>query len=216
MYMIHEIEFAITTFCQARCRSCSRTDQDTGQPAKWLELKHMDFGIYKNVLQSNIAFNDLSHTTIRLCGEYGDPMMHPDIEKFMLYAADRNMNRLIIQTNGGLRHPAWYHKMTKYQNIRIVWGIDGTDHDTNWKYREGVDHQRAMDNMRTWFTNGGGGIWAFLLFEWNWHQIPEAIAIANEIGCTIEFKLNSREWGLLSPTNRTVTINLLKEYGYEV
>lgn len=214
--MIHEIDFALTTYCQARCRTCARTDFDTGQQASWLKLQHMDFDIYKNLLEANLTLKDLTKTKLTFCGEFGDPMMHPRIEEFMVYTSERDIRWLIINTNGGLRKPEWYHAMADYQNIRIEFGIDGTDHDTNWKYREGVDWQRAMDNMRSWFANDGCGHWAFLLFEWNWHQIPEAIDMANEIGCKIEFKLNRRDYGLLTPENRSRAVSLLKEYGYDV
>ena len=97
----------------------------------------------------------------------------------------------------------------------IDWGIDGTDHDTNWLYREGVNYERAMENMHTWFSNGGGGAWHFLIFDWNWFQIPEAIHIAKDIGCKLEFKFNNRKHGLISPENKNIAWDLLEEY-YEV
>ena len=214
--MIHEIDFALTTYCQAKCRTCARTNRETGETADWLELKHMDFEVYKSVLENNKAFADMSKTRLNFCGEFGDPMMHPEIEKFIEYTSNTGLEWLVVNTNGGLRKPEWYHKMADFQNVRIEWGIDGTDHDTNWKYREGVNWQRAMDNMTAWFANDGCGHWAFLLFEWNWHQIPEAIKMAEDIGTRIEFKLNRRDYGLLTPENRTRAVNLLKEHGFEV
>lgn len=215
--MIHDLEFALTTYCQAKCRSCARTNPNTGDKADWLKLQHMNFDMYKQLLKNNTSIAGTQGKRIVFCGEFGDPMMHPQIEDFINYTTDNvDIKRLIINTNGGLRDPEWYKHIAARETVRIEWGIDGTDHDTNWLYREGVDWNRAMANMKAWFSNGGSGHWAFLLFDWNWHQIPTAVAMAQEIGCQLDFKINFREWGLLTPENRTSTVKLLKEYGYDV
>jgi MoaA/NifB/PqqE/SkfB family radical SAM enzyme len=103
---------------------------------------------------------------ILFCGELGDPMMHPDIEEIIDICLGA-VPRIEIATNGGLRQPDWYEKIAKkYGNrIHIKWAIDGTDHKTNWKYREGVDFKRAMSNMKAWIKNGGAGDWHFLIFD---------------------------------------------------
>lgn len=208
---LHNFDFAITTYCQAKCRSCARTNESTGEKEKWLKLQHMDFDLYQKVLQ-----NKLDYWELTLCGEFGDPMMHPEIEKFVDYGLTI-FRRVHINTNGGLRQPSWYKRVAQKHtyNVMIDWGIDGTDHDTNWLYREGVNYERAMENMHTWFSNGGGGAWHFLIFDWNWFQIPEAIHIAKDIGCKLEFKFNNRKHGLISPENKNIAWDLLEEY-YEV
>lgn len=218
--MEYNFDFALTTYCQARCRSCARTNDKTGEKEPWLELKHMDLDIFNTRLKGfnrNIGY-------IQFCGEFGDPLMHPHIRQFidnaLLYT-----DKVHINTNGGLRNPNFYsdlvkdygHPSSKYpdKKVHIKWGIDGTDHDTNWLYREGVDWQRAIDNMTAWFANEGHGSWHFLIFDWNWYQIPEAIKMAKDIGCEIEFKFNNRSWGLIGQENKKHAIKLLEEY-YEM
>lgn len=209
--MKYNFDFALTTHCQAKCRSCARTDETTGERVSWLPLKHMDFEIFKHTLDSSNFDNELGY--IQFCGEYGDPCMHPKIEDFVDYSL-KFANRVHINTNGGLRQPTWYeHMALKYPgDIQIKWGIDGTDHDTNWLYREGVDWNRAINNMKAWFSNGGNGAWHFLIFEWNWHQIPEAVNLAKEIGCEIEFKINNRSYGKISDENKRKAVELLNQY----
>ena len=58
------------------------------------------------------------------------------------------------------------------QNKRLTFcfSIDGITHDVNWKYREGVDWERAWRNMLTWFKHGGRGRWEYPVFEWNKHS----------------------------------------------
>ena len=204
----HAFDFAITTYCQARCRSCMRTNESTGEKVDWLKLEHMPLDKFKNIL-SNIETTKLHR--LEFCGEFGDPIMHPDIEEFIDIGL-QYVPYILIDTNGGLRQPDWYkHIATKYKNrVVINWGIDGIDHDTNWLYREGVDWKRAMDNMKAWFSSGGRGQWHFLIFEWNFHQIPEAYQMSKQIDCEIMFKMNGREFGLISDENRRTVYKLME------
>jgi len=208
--MKHSFDFALTTYCQAKCRSCARTNPSTGEQADWLELKHMDLDVFKRVLSQS---KNIQYDWIQFCGELGDPMMHPKVEDFIVEANKYVTTMIHVNTNGGLRNPDWYARMARdYPRLRIKFGVDGTDHDTNWLYREGVDWQRAMDNMTAWFTNGGAGAWHFLIFDWNWHQIPEAVDIAKKIGAPLEFKINNRQWGLITEENRKIAWRLLEEH----
>ena len=205
-----EFDFALTTYCQARCRSCARTNIDTGEKEDWLKLEHMDLNTYKEVLNHYLATRDGKDIRIIYCGELGDPLMHPDINEFVEYTAPR-VKELVIKTNGGLRQPEWYTKIgTDYDNIIFHFGIDGTDHDTNWLYREGVNFERAMDNMLTWFRNGGRGEWQFLIFDWNWHQIPAAKQLATDNNIRIQFKFNNRHFGKITDENRKHAYDLLR------
>lgn len=208
-YDSHWIEFALTTHCQAKCRSCARTNENTGEKEDWLKLEHMNLDVFKRTLEESPNINV---SVIRFCGEFGDPMMHPEIDKFIetaLIFADK----VIISTNGGLRKPEWYVTIAnKYkERLEIVFGIDGVDHNTNWKYREGVDWQRAMDNMTAYSKAGGIGQWDFLVFEWNWHQILLARKLAKDIDILMYFKFNTRKFGLISNEDKQKALKLVKE-----
>ena len=188
-YDSNHIEFAITTYCQAKCRSCARTNENTGEKEDWLTLKHMDLNVFKRTLEESSGVNIRS---IDFCGEFGDPMMHPEIDKFIETALTFT-DKVQISTNGGLRNAEWYSTIAnKYkEKLEINWAIDGASHDINWKYREGVDWNRAMKNMQTYIENGGNGHWWYILFEWNWHQIPLARKMAKDIGIVLTFRYNS-------------------------
>jgi MoaA/NifB/PqqE/SkfB family radical SAM enzyme len=209
-YDSHWLEFALTTYCQAKCRSCARTNQDTGEKESWLELKHMDIDVFTSTLELS---KDLNISTIQFCGEFGDPMMHPEINKFIDSAMKFARKSVIINTNGGLRSPDWYTSIVKQygDKIQIQWAIDGITHDVNWMYREGVDFERAMNNMKAYIEADGEGKWWFIIFEWNWHQIPEARKIANNLGIDIEFRFNDRNYGLISRESKLKAERLLNE-----
>ena len=207
MEYLTEIDFALTTYCQARCRSCARTNQHTGEKEDWLELKHMNLDVFKRTLA---ASTNIKYNLIEFCGELGDPMMHPQVDKFIETALEY-APIILISTNGALRNANWYKTIAeKYtDDVFINWAIDGATHDTNWKYREGVDFNKAFENMKTHTQSGGHGEWRYLIFEWNWHEIPLARQMAKEIGIKIIFCFNNRDFGLITPDSRLDAEKLL-------
>lgn len=219
----YNFDFALTTYCQAKCRSCTRMDEDNpGQASPHLTLNHFDLDVFKNIVSTSKVIRDRNRY-IQFCGELGDPFMHPQIEDFIEVAMEYG-GGVNINTNGGLRKPAFYEHLAKKfdtgphdrRRLQIKWGIDGADHETNWKYREGVDWHRAMDNLTAWKTHSGEGEWHFLIFEWNWHQIFDAKKLADDIGCDIFFKFNSRGWGLISPENKIKANKMIQEITGEI
>lgn len=128
--------------------------------------------------------------------------MHPQIDKIVDYLQEaEHVGTIEINTNGGLRQPKWYEKIGDYEKLEIIFGIDGIDHDTNWKYREGVDFQRAWDNMLAFKSKNNRVNWQFIIFEWNWEQIQEAKRIADDLDIKISFIINRGYHGRLSPQN---------------
>ena len=53
----------------------------------------------------------------------------------------------------------------------------------------------------------------FLIFSWNWHQIPIAYEYATKNNIAIEFKFNNRDFGLISDEDKQKAFKLLKELG---
>jgi len=210
----HQLDFALTTYCQAKCRSCARTNEETGDKADWVELLHMNIDVFKRTLD---ASSNLHIEWIEFCGELGDPMMHPHVDTFIETALNYT-TQVTISTNGALRNHTWYEKIAKkYKHkLTIMFAIDGATHDVNWLYREGVDFNKAFENMKSFQASGGLGEWAFLIFEWNWHQIPLACSLAKEIGIPIEFRYNDRNFGLITPESKIQADILLAANGYEL
>jgi len=212
--MRHSFDFSISSHCQAGCHGCARTSSRDGKIEPWLKPEHMDHAVFCNILKNTKG--KIKIRKIQFCGELGDPMMHPEIDNFIDTAADYS-TYIEINTNGGLEQPSWYATTAKKDiNLHIVFGIDGIDHDTNVQYRKGVDFNRAWDNMTTWVNNGGKGYWHFILFQWNYHQIPEAVKLARSLGIDILFKINKsddiREGMLPDSTDLVEAQKLLKEH----
>jgi len=201
---IPTIDFGITSHCNAGCSGCARTNNDTRKAYEWLELKHVDAdNLIKYISEAYNFFPSL--TNIKLCGDRGDPMMHPRIE-FLIDTlckdnqhAKRNLN-LKINTNGSLRNPDFYEKIADYKNMTLTWSIDGFE-ETNHVYRYGCDFDKIWDNFTTFCKTGGGSNanWDFLVFKHNWHEIPRVKEEATKLNVnSLDFKIVRQgvHWGL--------------------
>ena len=40
-------DFALTSYCQSRCKTCPRTNRETGEPEDWLVIRHVPFDKFK-------------------------------------------------------------------------------------------------------------------------------------------------------------------------
>jgi len=193
-----DLEMAVTTHCNARCRGCPRTDKDTGKKISWLTLSHMKLSTFKAITTGQ---DNVRH--IKICGEFGDPVMNPQLQDMIDYAMTTTDITMMINTNGGLRNASWYKSLADQygKRIVIVFGIDGLDHDTNWKYREGVIFDKAYNNMLSFHQNGGDATWQFILFSWNEHQLEEVRARGLSLGLNQTFLVDGEYRQYLEQTN---------------
>ncbi len=193
------IDFCITTYCQSKCPTCPRTNEATLDLESFISLQHMPFAVWENVVDGI----DWSNKIIQFCGEHGDPMMHPDIEKFILSGCSRAWS-VEVNTNGGIRNKKWYHDIWEkvedcdYGELAFTFAIDGLTQETNEKYRINVDFERAWENFNV-CANKYPRLtkWDYLIFEHNWHELEDVIRIAKELEVNLVCKVNRGEYGLL-------------------
>jgi hypothetical protein len=148
----------------------------------------------------NYYSNTLIDVTVKLCGEWGDPAMHPDLADIVQYAANKmHIDSVIINTNGGLRSATfwtslYYNTTDSNASVNVMWGIDGSTHYYNDMYRRNVNTARAFENMHAWFdVSNDNGMWQYLAFAWNYndwesaynysvmHNIPFKFAIGHVV-----------------------------------
>lgn len=161
-----EINFGLTSFCNAGCPLCERTIQINELPIVHLPLAKIEENMKS--LPPNI-------TTIAFQGDFGDPLMHPDITQ-VIDLAYEHKKKIRIHTNGGLRNPQWFAEIgKKYPQTEIIFGIDGLDHETNDMYRKKVNFELAMSNMLEYqkHCDKDKCVWQFIVFPWNKHQITQ-------------------------------------------
>ncbi len=210
------LDVYITNQCQAGCPSCGRFEDFFKTPFKTCELLSMEHVPYETVIRW--IKNNIPHGKdykIKLCGEFGDPMMHPQIFDIIRYVRHRQENTVLVHTNGGLRNKDFYVKLAETLDPfgHLVFSIDGTTAEVNDLYRKRVNFERAMDNMITFaeHCHEGGCSWDFLIFDWNWQQIPEAARIAKQYNIGIDFKFQDREYGLIADANISKANDMIEQ-----
>jgi MoaA/NifB/PqqE/SkfB family radical SAM enzyme len=188
------LELSITSYCQAKCPSCLRTEL--------LLEKSQDFSVqHVDLARIKTAIKNMAGTVqeLTLCGEFGDPLMHPDVEEIISFVTQHNI-RTAINTNGGLRAADFFKRLAKNENVSFHFGIDGMDSETSQKYRVDVDWERAWHNMNTWFSECHSldrdvkytGGWNLLVFDFNKHQILDIYHYAKENRIPLFIRINRR------------------------
>ena len=167
------LEVSFTTYCNANCPLCIRTDKKTGKKKESLPLWHYDIDKFKTLCDQ---LDTTQIRSIHFCGDYGDPMMHPHIEQAIDYAILQKGMLVQVDTNGGVRDKEWYKKIAeRYEGkLYINFSIDGFDQATNSIYRVDVDFEKAKENCTTFAKYNlwpGNCNWQMLIFNQNYHQI---------------------------------------------
>lgn len=186
-------ELSITTYCQAKCPLCARTDRTTGGLIDYIDLQHSDIDTILNTISDVAQYTSVRK--IQICGDYGDPLMHPNIEDIINKINSYDL-LASIHTNGGLRNKDFYERVAKTNTV-LIFGIDGMDESTNSKYRIGVNFDKAIENMLTYAKATRGRnktLWDFLIFDFNYHQMDDAVRFANENDIDLNFRINNRDW----------------------
>jgi len=182
MRKLNEIELELTSKCNAACPACKRTQLNIKGRLEINDIVLTD-------LQKAFEAIDLEDADVRFCGILGDPCVHDDVENISKYFVDNKKAKVSIYTNGGMRTPKFWEKLghiskinsTKYrQGLTVKFAVDGLE-DTNHLYRQNVNWQKVITNMTTYSQAGGFGIWNFITFKHNEHQIDQALNKAKEL-----------------------------------
>ena len=193
------VDIEITNHCQARCPVCPRTDAlsnpDDPRPWSWLKLEHAPTASVVNRINSLRHVEDLH---IKFCGEWGDPLMHPDLLDMVQAAVDCGAS-VNINTNAALRNAAWWDSL-RNTGCEVVFGIDGSVGNISELYRINTNGDAALRNMRDWFSGGGRGYWQYLAFAHNQHDWCTAVDAAVEWGVPMSFRQGNSTDGMMSWT----------------
>lgn len=172
---ITQLTLEITSFCNLHCPQCPRYTEDGFLAID--EQKHLSYDKFSKNFDIK-KFPNLKEIIIE--GDYGDALMHPDLDKFLTFFKD--IKNIKVVTNGTIRNPNWWQNTAqKYKNLTVVFSIDGLE-DTNHIYRINAKWEKIIKNCTNFIKNGGYAEWKYIVFGHNQHQIQSAEKIAKEIG----------------------------------
>lgn len=201
---IHHIQIDITSYCNARCGGCGRNVAG-GETQPWLQLNHFDKHIWYRLFTEDTI--DAEILQLKLNGNWGDAGMHPDLPELISVFGKCNPKASVqICTNGGTHNEEWWSNLgnalsrnTKYHAVDFA--IDGLE-DTHSIYRRSTDYNKILANAISFSKAGGKSRWIMTLFDYNIHQIDEAIEVARKNNFTsIKFRYSHTKNALVkTPT----------------
>lgn len=187
------LHLELSSRCNASCPACSR-NLAGGPVSPNLKITELTIDDIKSFFPEVFARNLIG---INYCGNVGDPGMALDLLPILEYFQSTSQKNIAqqVRTNGGMRKPEYWQDVGKFfaglpkrpdeshifYHPAVVFSVDGLE-DTNHLYRRGVRWDKVMANMEAYASTGAFGIWEFLVFEHNQHQLEDAKKLADKLG----------------------------------
>lgn len=200
-----------TNLCTLKCPGCARTRFINQWSQHW-----KNFSLETDALL-NFLDIDLANKQITLCGNYGDPIYHPDLIKIVSEFKIRGAN-IFLYTNGSYQKPEWWEKLCSLLNHsdKIVFSVDGAP-DNFTQYRINADWGSIHTAMKIVARSKCNSTWKYIPFAFNQTDIERTQALSQEIGIN-EFIVDpSDRFDVWTDHLKPTDVNLLgKRYNNQV
>ena len=165
-----------TNICTLKCSGCARTRFIDQWPQHW---KNQNINI-----DSLLRFLDLDLTNkkITLCGNYGDPIYHPDFVDLVKQLKARGTT-LSIVTNGSYKKQNWWQELVSNLDSTdsITFSVDGTPENFT-QYRVNADWESIRIGMDVVANSHCDSSWKYIPFAFNQTDIEQTKKLSQSIG----------------------------------
>lgn len=165
-----------TNICTLKCPGCARTRFINQWSQHWknhsLDIDHL----------LKFLDIDLAGFKILLCGNYGDPIYHPDFVEFVTKLKQRG-SVISIVTNGSYRTTDWWKALTSVLTSAdcITFSVDGIP--TNFtQYRINADWDTIKQGMQISAESACQTEWKYIPFSFNSADIESAEHLSQQLG----------------------------------
>lgn len=177
-----------TSHCQLRCPSCPTA---SGAIRPTIGAGHLKLDDFRRLLEENPT---LEHIEL---SNYGEMFLNPALLSIMELAAQKGVQ--LAAANGvNFNHASEkvIEGLAKYSFRALTISLDGASQETYQRYRVRGDFARVINNIRLlndykakYQTTYPRLHWQFVIFGHNEHELPQAKALAQELGMTFAPKL---------------------------
>jgi hypothetical protein len=161
MILPHGFHIEPTNICTLKCSECSRTKFLNKWPSHW---KNQSLDIDQLLSFLDI---DLTNVPILLCGNYGDPIYHPEFINFVANLKQKGAI-LSIVTNGSYKKEIWWKELCNVlteQDI-VQFSIDGSPENFT-QYRVNGDWESIKVGIETCVNAQCQTEWKYIPFGYN-------------------------------------------------
>jgi len=136
----------ISTYCNAGCPQCHRTNSNGLGKEDWLPL------VQWTIDQFKAAFSPSTMSHIKrfhFCGTWGDPMMVKDILKIVQYIIRYSNARVSFDTNGSMRSEEfwWDLAVSGGNRLTLRFDVDGINQEMHQHYRRFTELNKVLNHM---------------------------------------------------------------------
>jgi pyruvate-formate lyase-activating enzyme len=165
-----------TNICTLKCPGCPRTRFIDQWPQHW---KNHNLDIDQLLQFLDI---DLTDKKILLCGDYGDPIYHPDFIDFVKKLKSRGSIITII-TNGSYKKQDWWKELVNNLSAAdtINFSVDGTPENFT-EYRINADWESIRVGMDVVANSHCNSSWKYIPFSFNQADIKQVEKLSQNIG----------------------------------
>jgi len=183
----------ISTYCNAACPQCHRTNPNGLDKADWLPLVAWDLETFKKAY-------DLENTKIlyrhfSFCGTWGDPVMNRDLIGMVEYIIKFSNADVGIDTNGSIRNEEWWWDLGRIggRRVRVTFAVDGVNQKMHSHYRQKTDLKKVLNNMESLSGTMSYPIVRTIVFKHNEDYLDEIEKLCKDHGAShIEFTPSDR------------------------
>jgi MoaA/NifB/PqqE/SkfB family radical SAM enzyme len=165
-----------TNICTLKCSGCARTRFIDQWPQHW-KNHSLDIDILLKFIDI-----DLTNKRITLCGNYGDPIYHPNFIELVVRLKSRGA-LVAITTNGSYKKQQWWEDLVDILSPldTVTFSVDGLP--TNFtQYRVNADWESILVGMQVVSAASCNSVWKYIPFAFNQDDIIEATNLSNQIG----------------------------------
>jgi MoaA/NifB/PqqE/SkfB family radical SAM enzyme len=171
----------VSTYCNAGCPQCHRTDPNGLGKIDWLPLIQWDIETFKKAFPKEELENIRE---IDFCGTWGDPVMCKDLFEMIEHVIKNSDARIEMHTNGSIRDEEWWWDLGVLcgNRLNVYFTIDGINQEMHEKYRRFTDLQKTLDNMHSLSQTNTNIISQTIIFKHNQEYKEKIKALAKEYG----------------------------------
>jgi len=173
---VHGLHIEPTNICTLKCAGCSRTRFINQWPQHW---KNHSINISELMRFLDV---DLAGKNIFLCGNYGDPIYHPEFIELITQIKKRNAH-VTINTNGSYMKENWWQQLVKQltSSDKVVFSVDGTPENFT-QYRENADWESIEQAIKVCVSSECKTVWKYIPFSYNQNDIDKTKKISESMG----------------------------------
>lgn len=165
-----------TNICTLKCAGCARTRFINQWPQHW-QNHSVDIDQLHEFLDI-----DLKDLVITLCGNYGDPIYHPEFHQ-LINSLKKRQAHLIIITNGSYKSADWWQSTVSIldHHDRVIFSVDGIPENFT-EYRINADWNTIQQAMQICAQASCKTTWKYIPFKFNENNVDTARELSMGLG----------------------------------